>query len=392
MSWYVIANLFGASQTLLLACVLLVVKQGNRFANLFLMTLLAVAATGMLAHAYSYGRNPISDPLPFMLTNLNFALGPLLFYYTKALTEGYFSLRPKMLLHLLPVPVMMIYLWIRLSLYGAEIAASDLWQSGELIRTMRETGFSTLIFLALLMGYSWLSLRLIRKHQVTIHQQFSAVDQIKLNWLANFFYVCLAVGAIEAVLQLLRLQGDYGFRWRIMIQLAGSLVMLYFLFFMALRQRLIFSDEDERIEPSATAEPKPVVSEAPSLSNEPPKYQTSSLERDDAEVIWARLRQLMVEERAFLINGLKIGQLANMAGYSVDHVSQSISLCGEQNFFDFVNHYRIEEAARLLREEPNLSISQIAEESGFNSQSTFYTQFKKYYDQTPRQFRKQLGQ
>ena len=54
----------------------------------------------------------------------------------------------------------------------------------------------------------------------------------------------------------------------------------------------------------------------------------------------------------------------------------------------FINEYRIETAKTLLKTNPNLKMEIIAEQSGFNSNSTFYAAFKKVTNTTPAKYAK----
>ena len=64
-----------------------------------------------------------------------------------------------------------------------------------------------------------------------------------------------------------------------------------------------------------------------------------------------------------------------------------------QNFFDFINGYRIKEAKRLLVDPKGelLTILAIAEEVGFNSKSSFNTAFKKITGMTPTEYKKSVS-
>ena len=53
------------------------------------------------------------------------------------------------------------------------------------------------------------------------------------------------------------------------------------------------------------------------------------------------------------------------------------------NFYQFVANYRIEEAKRLMRENPGLKIQDIAERSGFSSPVVFSRTFVKETGVTP---------
>jgi AraC-like DNA-binding protein len=61
-----------------------------------------------------------------------------------------------------------------------------------------------------------------------------------------------------------------------------------------------------------------------------------------------------------------------------------------KNFFDFVNEFRIKEAAAMLRnpEYKDYNIMRIAFEVGFKSKSTFNKAFKKHTRFTPSAYRK----
>ena len=60
-----------------------------------------------------------------------------------------------------------------------------------------------------------------------------------------------------------------------------------------------------------------------------------------------------------------------------------------QNFFEFVNKYRVAEAQKLLGDSSNASrtMIDIMHECGFNSKATFNTLFKKLVGMTPSQYR-----
>src|SRR4030095_13495565 len=88
--------------------------------------------------------------------------------------------------------------------------------------------------------------------------------------------------------------------------------------------------------------------------------------------------------------GVTLQKLAKTLAISPHHLSQIINEQLNQNFFDFINYHRIEEAKRMLVDpaRPHYSILAISEEVGFNSKSAFNAAFKKHTDMTPSEFRK----
>ena len=61
-----------------------------------------------------------------------------------------------------------------------------------------------------------------------------------------------------------------------------------------------------------------------------------------------------------------------------------------QNFYDFVNHYRIEEAKSIMvsNTDDKKTILEILYEVGFNSKSAFNNAFKKNTGKTPSEFKR----
>jgi AraC-like DNA-binding protein len=96
----------------------------------------------------------------------------------------------------------------------------------------------------------------------------------------------------------------------------------------------------------------------------------------------------MNSEKMYLANDLSLPKLAKRMEASCNESSFVINELYGDNFYNFVNKYRIEEAKMLLLSEKynRLNILGIAYESGFNSKTTFNTTFKKYTGVSPTDF------
>lgn len=65
------------------------------------------------------------------------------------------------------------------------------------------------------------------------------------------------------------------------------------------------------------------------------------------------------------------------------YLSRFIKAEYDCNFYQLVTAYRIEEAKRLMREQPDLKMWEVAEQSGFASAVVFNRAFKRETGQTP---------
>lgn len=117
-------------------------------------------------------------------------------------------------------------------------------------------------------------------------------------------------------------------------------------------------------------------------------YEKSRIRGLNIEQITTRLNEIMEDEKAFADEELSLGDLAQELGISAHQLSEILNEKLNKNFKTFVNEYRIEEAKKLLLEEPGRSILSIGVAVGFNSNTTFCTVFSKHTGISPRQFRK----
>ncbi|MCU0340389.1 MAG: helix-turn-helix domain-containing protein [Spirosomaceae bacterium] len=98
-----------------------------------------------------------------------------------------------------------------------------------------------------------------------------------------------------------------------------------------------------------------------------------------------QLDHLMFNEKLYLENTLSLSDLAQKLDLSIHDTSYLINETTGDNFYNFINRHRIEEAKRLLRagKAEDFNMLGIAFEAGFNSKTTFNTTFKKMVGMSP---------
>ena len=110
----------------------------------------------------------------------------------------------------------------------------------------------------------------------------------------------------------------------------------------------------------------------------------------DPEAV-AKLEAFMQEHQVWREMGLTLGQLAERLDTPQYRVRQVINQgLGYRNFNDFLNSYRVREAAERLAQpdEAPLPVLTIAMDAGFRSLSAFNKAFKSAYEMTPTAWRK----
>jgi len=119
-------------------------------------------------------------------------------------------------------------------------------------------------------------------------------------------------------------------------------------------------------------------------------FSNTDLQEEKLIVLGQKLEAIMNEKSLYLNPNLRIDDLAKALKIPAYLASQVIRFSLDKNFNQFVLEYRVREAKRQLRQDPdkNKTILEIAQSSGFNSKSSFNASFKKEVGRTPSEYRK----
>ncbi|TPN88913.1 helix-turn-helix domain-containing protein [Aquimarina algicola] len=111
--------------------------------------------------------------------------------------------------------------------------------------------------------------------------------------------------------------------------------------------------------------------------------------KDDI-VLFNDISQLIIDEKLYLESDISLSSVSKLVGKSVQKTSEAINQYANQNFNDFINYYRIQDAKKMLIDEKTkkYTISSIAFDIGFSSLSSFNSAFKKFEGTTPSSYRK----
>jgi len=297
----------------------------------------------------------------------DFLYGPAIYFYVREMTlPGRYSLLPKQWLHFLPAILHAALFWMLAAVHAPmhkAMLTDDTSAVPDLAATIDSIVnvelFSSIVHIGI---YLWLAVSVLKSHRQRIESTFSYNERISLAWLRRLLFGIIAVYLILVFTDLfgyfVSLPDNFGYL------LGISLVAL-------VNAALVQEMPDQE---GADAH----------------KYKTSSLSDDLSQQLIVELKALMSRDKPYLDSQLSLPQLAEQLSISVNYLSQIINEQLNQNFFEFVNSYRVDEAKTVLSDtnRKKENILTIALDSGFNSKSSFYTAFKKHTEMTPGEFRK----
>ncbi len=298
--------------------------------------------------------------------------GPLMMLYTRYITYGDYKPGLKFTLHFLPfiiyiIPLSPIYLLPAES--KLEIIRTD--SDDEMIIEL----IVSIFIVAHVFIYLLLSQKVLNNYEEKVKNSYSSLDKINLRWLRHSIYGMALIFAIMMTLILISFGGGQSV-WGIYLQLIIPILVATVLFYdtyKTIHQPEIFIGKDEQ--------------------EGGKRYEKSSLTDDKAQSYQEKLLEFMESEKPYRESNLTIKDLSSKVKIPSYHISQIINEKLNQNFFDFINRYRIEDVKRMLSDKhyESYSILAIAYEAGFNSKSVFNTSFKKYMKMTPSEYRKTIA-
>lgn len=223
--------------------------------------------------------------------------------------------------------------------------------------------------------YWILSYKKLLVHQKNVRLFASNTEGVDLAWLRYFLWG-LAAMLVAWFSELF---------WAFPIIRAISnliyLVSAFYLAYFALQQGEVFSEK-----PQDALDLKTIIEENEQTNL--PKKQV--LTDEQLTILKEKITDLMLNEKPYLDSTLSLPKLAQKLQISTHELSYLINTGFEDNFFNFVNRYRIEESKRILMtpQYQHLSMVGIAFEAGFNSKTAFNTAFKKMVGVSPTEFQK----
>lgn len=376
-------TMLGAAQGFLLALALLGLKKGRVEATRLLAAFMAVTSLAILSSLLTSTKYVLLYPhLVQVATPFQFLFGPLIFLYISVSTSGK-RLRRLDLLHFVP--------FLLCAAYYAPLYFQSRANKLSYIESALENYPPTewLVRSALLLTqaapYLVVTFLIVASHSRNVRSLNPEIVKNQLFWLRTF----IAMMMLASAAGVFRLFFNFRVQSMLLVPLCFS-VMIYVAGYMALKHPYALAGIDQPISIDSSSDRE--EAEAGRLPVK--KYEKSNLTSERADEYLKRLLSCMETEKPYIDGDLTLQKLADRLSIPASHLSQIINERLEQNFFDFINRYRVKEVQRLFEDpsKKHYSLLAIAEEVGFNSKSTFNSAFKKYANMTPSEFRRVMDE
>ena len=289
----------------------------------------------------------------FLLRQTALLIGPFIYFYLHAFLRNR-QIKTGDLVHTLPFIGMLIFLSVSYN----RIDHFIIWES-------KLDLFSTLLILSHNLLYIILSITNLQKLNYSIA---GIVKNVKASSHAGWFQLLLLGFVILWVINLNSFAIYMILRKPVWCAYTGSIYALCFFLFVNI---LMF-----------------ILLLKPNIYFIMEKYRGNPLSSDSKNKYLHRLSTYIEKQRPYLTPEISIETMAKETSINIRVLSQIINETYHNNFNGYINELRIQECIKQLSDPCNKkTVLEILYESGFNSKSAFYTEFKKHTGLTPQEFR-----
>lgn len=356
---------------------------GYRFLSLFLVFLTLNFADETLTITGTYLKYPV---LMLIFQPGTYAIAPSFYLASIYLTSTDKKPNVKIVLHFIPYLIILAlcifaYLIVPDAVRANKTKGNDI----DYIATIVLAG---LLFLQIF-SYLFLSFRQLKKHRQSIPLYLSSYTGNDYRWLSQIIiglFMLSVIWLLETIVHKPELS---------LFAAVIYLCSFYYIGVQIMKQKDVvsfspeqnLSDEDlpdmermgEKYSPALLLDPMATLSKKKVLKDE----QVLQLKH--------QLLEVMSTAKPYLDSEITLPKLSKMLHSNTYHLSYLLNDCLDENFYTFINRYRIEECMRMLNNPAydHLTILGIAFECGFSSKTSFNISFKKITGMPPKAFKEQ---
>ena len=215
--------------------------------------------------------------------------------------------------------------------------------------------------------------RHVRSYRKYCEDNFSSMEETDERWVIRYLLMMLILGASYGVLCFIETPTRlFTQQWLIFYILVYTNDQVMF-------RSKPWLEKVESTEPSKEVE-EPVLERTEVV----PKAE----EANGANAGYRRaLEEWMEKEKPYLNQEFRLTDLRAVLPMNRTYISQFINAEYDCSFYQFVTNYRIAEAKRLMRENPNMKMQDVSEQSGFSSLTVFGRIFARETGLTPSEWK-----
>ena len=294
----------------ILAAALLFLQQYNAKANRFLGLLVLLFSLWLCDTFFSIGNLYQQDPnLYFLPIYYSFAFGPLVYFYTKSITQQDFKFSKKDYWHFLPVLLQAsLYIFLQCSDYNFR---RWFWFEVHFPYTYNLEFHLSLLSLLV---YLYLSYQLIQTYQNWIKNYYSEISTINLSWLKRVLVYLAIVCVFWSIDSILRAF------WHYYSDQPFSAIAMGFVILALAIGGLVQIDLANK-----------------GIKNDMPELPTSKQEELDQQVL-SKIKAIMTKQKPHLNPNLTLEAFAKMVKLPTRQVSTHINHGFNQSFIDFIGY------------------------------------------------------
>jgi len=310
----------------------------------------------LLLHGY-YQHRP---RLAFWEDSNALLYGPLIYFFSLRVKNGAIGFQPKMLLHFLPFIIFTGFV-LHYHTFSSIVETKELLAEIVTYRMGPKVLLGVLPIFVHLLTYMTVSYKLLIRHKEDLKHYYSSIE---ISWAFEILKMILLIFSISLAITFVQYLGEKQV-FPILLFLLNILTifLLARILLRALRQPMFQTVRNA------------------------PAHRPSAKE---IETVQEGVEKLLEEKKLYMNPQLTVTDLADELGVSKRIISYTINNSMAENFYDLINQYRIKEAQRILMEnrDSKFTVLELLYQVGYNSKSSFNTQFRKKTGMTPSEFRR----
>jgi len=306
----------------------------------------------------------ITPELLFIPFNFNYLVIPLFYLYVKNVSNSIVS---KKRLFLILLPGILEFLFYSILFLQKNDFKMRLFNSETFMEWL---GLLTILSLPYSIYYGVLTIKYINKHKESVEGFYSNTEGKLLLWAKGVTLFLLLF--ISFMFSSLFIDNDFYTVYIYPIMSTINVMFIFWIGISGIRQVKLFDSQNLSTKNITMG------------LNKSAFVKTELIDKQ-----YSRLTELMDKEKFFLVPNISLADLSRKLEMPQRSLSELIRENSKKNFNQFINHYRVEEAKKLLSDSSNnnLNMLGIAYDSGFNSKASFYSVFKKTTSLTPTEFK-----